>query len=521
MSRGPELPSVAQLLEIAGDFGIDMTPERAAEYRGTMAGGIRAMRRIDDLPEDQPDVKYPRTPGRRPKPEENPYNAWYWLTDIKGAKDGPLRGERIGIKDVVSIAGVPMMNGSRVLEGFVPQIDATVVTRLLDAGAVIAGKTASSDFSFSSGGHTSAFGPVRNPNKPTHSPGGSSKGSGAAIAAGDVKMALGGDQGGSIRIPAAWCGVVGFKQTHGLVPYTGCMGIEMSFDTVGPMANNVENAARMLSVLAGPDPRDPRQRGVIPDDYVQDYLPAIDQGCEGLTIGVVEEGFGHKADTWPDLQLLPSDRRVDAKVRTTINGLKQMGAKVHKVSVPMHYDGMRIWFALAAEGAVDVMHHRAGLGSNWEGYYDTPMLDHLAKSLKARPNDIPLTVINVLLMGEYLRRHYHGRYYAKAQNQRGALRASYDAALEECDVLVMPTIPQLSGPIPPPDAPFGEYMFRSLNMLNNCPQMNATGHPAISVPCGMVDGLPVGLQIIGRHFDDFTVLRAADASEKLGDWRMR
>ena len=166
------------------------------------------------------------------------------------------------------------------------------------------------------------------------------------------------------------------------------------------------------------------------------------------------------------------------------------------------------------------MHHRAG-GSNWQGYYDTPLLDHVAKSLKARPNDIPMTVINVLLMGEYLRRHYHGRYYAKAQNQRGSLAASYDAALAECDVLVMPTIPQLSGPIPPPNAPFSEYMFRSLNMLNNCPQMNATGHPAISVPCGMIDGLPVGLQIIGRHFDDFTVLRAADASEKLGDWRKR
>ena len=520
MSLGPELPSVAQLLEIAGDFGIDMTPDRAAEYRDTMAGGIRAMRRIDDMPEDQPEVKYPRTTGRRPKPEENPYNAWYWLTDIKGAADGPLKGERIGIKDVVSVAGVPMMNGSRVLEGYVPQIDATVVTRLLDAGAVIVGKTASSDFSFSSGGHTSAFGPVRNPHKPSHSPGGSSKGSGAAIAAGDVKMALGGDQGGSIRIPAAWCGVVGLKQTHGLVPYTGCMGIEMSFDTVGPMADSVENVARMLSVLAGPDPLDPRQRGVIPDDYVEDYLPAIGQGCEGLTIGVVEEGFGHKADTWPDLQFLPSDRRVDAKVRATVKGMKQMGAKVRKVSVPMHYDGMRIWFALAAEGAVDVMHHRAG-GSNWQGYYDTPLLDHVAKSLKARPNDIPMTVINVLLMGEYLRRHYHGRYYAKAQNQRGSLAASYDAALAECDVLVMPTIPQLSGPIPPPNAPFSEYMFRALNMLNNCPQMNATGHPAISVPCGMIDGLPVGLQIIGRHFDDFTVLRAADASEKLGDWRKR
>ena len=389
MSRGPELPSVAQLLDIAEDFGIDMTAERAGEYRDAMSGGIRAMRRIDDLPEDQPEVKYPRTPGRRPRADENPYNAWYWLTDIKGAKSGPLAGMRIGVKDTVSVAGVPMMNGSRVLEGHVPQIDATVVTRLLDAGAVIAGKTASADFSFSSGGHTSAYGPIRNPHKPTHSPGGSSKGSAAALAAGDVKMALGGDQGGSIRIPAAWCGVVGHKPTYGLVPYTGCMGMELSIDIVGPMADSVENVARMLSVLAGPDPYDPRQRGVIPENYVRDYLPAIGQGCEGLRIGVVEEGFGHKADTWPDLKLRPSDRRVDAKVRATINGLKKNGAKLRKVSVPMHYDGIRIWFALAAEGALDVMYHRAGLGSNWQGYYDTPLLDHVGKSLKARAQRHP------------------------------------------------------------------------------------------------------------------------------------
>ncbi len=297
------------------------------------------------------------------------------------------------------------------------------------------------------------------------------------------------------------------------------MGIELSHDIVGPMANSVENVARMLSVLAGPDPFDPRQRGVIPEDYVQDYLPAIGQGCKGLRIGVVEEGFGQKADTWPDLKLLPSDRRVDAKVRAALRGLKKNGAKVRKISVPMHYDGVRLWFALVAEGAVDVMFHGSGLGSNWQGYYDTPMLDHVAKSLRARPNDIPATVVNVLLMGEYLKRHYHGRYYAKAQNQRGSLKRAYDAALVENDVLVMPTLAQLPGPIPPPDAPFAEYMFRSLNTLNNCPQFSTTGHPAISVPCGMVDGLPVGLQIIGRHFDDLKVLQAADAVEKLGDWR--
>lgn len=521
MSKGPELPSITQLLEIAGDFGIDMTPDRASEYRDAMAGSIRALRRIDDIVEEQPEVKYPRTPGCRPKSEDNPYNAWYWMTDIRGSKKGPLAGERVGVKDTISVAGVPMMNGSRVLEGFVAQTDATVITRLLDAGAIIAGKTASSDMSFSSGGHTSAYGPVRNPNKPTYSPGGSSKGSAVALAAGDVNLALGGDQGGSIRIPSAWCGVVGLKPTYGLVPYTGCMAIEMSHDVVGPMANTVENVARMLSVLAGPDPLDPRQRGIISDDYNSDYISAINQDCNGLKVGVVQEGFGHTVDTWPDLRLQASDARVDSKVCNTLNLLKKKGAEIRKVSVPMHYDGMRIWLALLVEGAVELMFHGSGSGTNWQGYYDTPQREHVARSFKSRPNDIPPTVINVFLMGEYLKRYYHGRYYSKAQNQRGSLREAYDLALENNDVLVMPTIPQLPGPIPTPDAPFEEYMFRSLNMLNNCPQFSTTGHPAISVPCGMVEGLPVGLQVIGRHFEDRTVLRAADAIEKLGDWRER
>lgn len=519
MPIGPNLPTTRELLAIAENFGLALTETEAAQYRDAMTGAIKSLRRIDELPEEKPKIKYPRTPGYRPQPEENPYNAWYWKTDIRGAPSGPLAGTRVGVKDVVAVAGVPMMNGARALEGYVPDIDATVVTRLLDAGATIAGKTASSDFSFSGGGHTSAYGPVRNPHKPTHAPGGSSKGSAAAIAAGDVEMALGGDQGGSIRIPASWCGVVGHKPTYGLVPYTGCMTIDLTLDVVGPMANTVENAARMLSVLAGPDPLDPRQRGVIPPDYVQDYTPAIGQGCRGVRIGVLAEGFGQTEETWPELRLPASDPGVDEKVRAAAARLEKAGAVVSEVSVPMHYDGLRIWFAVAVEGPTEFMLKGYGAGTNWLGYYDTQLLDHMAKSLKTRANDLPLTVKNVLLLGEYLHRNYHGRYYAKAQNLRPGLQRAYDKVLETCDVLVLPTIPHLPAPIPSPDADFGEYMSRALSMINNTPQFSLTGHPAISVPCGMVDGLPVGLQIVGRQFDDLTVLRVADAFEKLGDWR--
>ena len=204
-------PPSNQLAEIADDFGLDMSLDDLTNQREAVRGAIASLRHIDDMPEERPAVAYPRTSGYRPHPDENPYNAWYWRTEVKGADSGPLAGEEIGVKDVVSLAGVPMMNGSRALEGYVPTIDATIVTRLLDAGATIVGKTACADFSFSGGGHTSGYGPVRNPRKPTHAPGGSSKGSAAALAAGDVTMAIGGDQGGSIRIPASWCGVVGLK----------------------------------------------------------------------------------------------------------------------------------------------------------------------------------------------------------------------------------------------------------------------------------------------------------------------
>ena len=155
MSRGPELPSVNQLAAIAQDFNLDMTLEDVTNQREAMRGAIASLRHIDDMPEERPAVTYPRTSGYRPHPDENPYNAWYWRAGVKGADSGPLAGEEIGVKDVVSLAGVPMMNGSRALEGYVPTIDATIVTRLLDAGATIVGKTACADFSYSGGGHTS------------------------------------------------------------------------------------------------------------------------------------------------------------------------------------------------------------------------------------------------------------------------------------------------------------------------------------------------------------------------------
>ncbi|HUL08557.1 MAG TPA: amidase family protein, partial [Candidatus Acidoferrum sp.] len=225
MTISARTPTVEQLLDIADSFGLHLTIDDAKSFQGIMAGTMASYARVDELVEPRPPVKYPRDSGYRPDEKENPYNAWYWKCEIKGASRGLLAGKRVAVKDNICVAGIPMANGSRVLEGYVPEVDATVVARILDAGGIIAGKAACEDLCFSAGSHTCVTGPIRNPHNPAHSTGGSSGGSAAAVAAGDVEMALGGDQGGSIRTPSCWCGVYGLKPTWGLVPLTGAMPI--------------------------------------------------------------------------------------------------------------------------------------------------------------------------------------------------------------------------------------------------------------------------------------------------------
>jgi amidase len=500
-----QAPKPEQILDIALDFGLELSHEDARSFAGLIGGSVPSYNRLDELAEPSLPVKYPRTSGWRPAPEENPYNAWAWRCEIDGADSGPLRGKRVGIKDNVCVAGVPYMNGCRVIEGYVPEVDATVVTRILDNGGTIVGKAACEDLCFSGGSHTSKPVPIKNPHRPTHSAGGSSGGSAAALAAGDCDMALGGDQGGSIRIPGSWCGVYGLKATHGLVPYTGVMPIELTIDHCGPMANTVEDVAHLLDAIAGPDGLDPRQGGVRTQSYFQD----LERGVSGLKLAVVREGFGR-----PD-----SEDVTDAKVRSAIERLKDAGASVTEVSIPMHLDGYHIWTAIIVEGSTELMIKGDGFGYSWDGHYVTSLRDAYARGWRSRPNDMSETVKMVMLLGEYMHRRYHGRYYAKAQNLRRALRAAYDAVLAEHDLLVMPTIPFRATAIPPSDCSREDYITTALNMVGNTCPFDVSGHPAMNVPCAKVDDLPVGMMLIGRSFDETTVLRAAAAFEALGDWR--
>jgi amidase len=456
------------------------------------------------MPDHLPAVTYPRTPGYRPEGPENPYNAWYVKTTVKGAPSGKLAGKTIVLKDNVCLAGVPMMNGASTLEGYVPDVDATIVTRILDDAGTIVGKAHCEYFCFSGGSHTGAAGPVHNPHKHGYSAGGSSSGSAALVAAGEVHMAIGGDQGGSIRIPGSFCGIYGMKPTHGLVPYTGIMPIEVTLDHTGPMTATVADNALLLEVIAGADGLDPRQYA----PRTAPYTEALGKGVDGMTIGVVAEGFGH-----PN-----SEAAVDAQVRRAAALFTKLGATVKEISVPMHAAGPAIWSPIALEGATELMMKGNGLGTNYRGLYVTSLLD-AHSAWRHRADELSDTLKISMFLGHYFVKHYRGHYYAKAQNLSRKLRGAYDAALGSHDLLLMPTLPIKATPLPAPDAPREIYVQRAFEMIANTCPFDATGHPAMTIPCGRVDGLPVGLMLVGKHWDEPTIYRAAHAFEQLGDWK--
>jgi amidase len=501
-------PSLDQLSEIALEYGLDMTEADLESFQGLMAGVAASCARLDQLAEPALPVRHPRKPGRRAEPEENPLNAWYWRCSIQGASEGPLMGKRVAIKDNVAVAGVPMMNGTSVLEGYVPEFDATVVARILDAGGEIVGKAVCEHLCFSGSSFTSDTGPVHNPHDPAYSAGGSSSGSAALIVAGECDLAIGGDQGGSVRIPASWSGVYGLKPTYGLVPYTGAFPIELTLDHLGPMAATVHDVALLLDAIAGEDGLDPRQRGVRVDRYVE----GLGQSVSGLRVGVVREGFGWEGLSQPD---------VDEAVRAAAGRFSSLGVAVRDISVPLHTDGIHIWNPIATEGAAMLMVRGNSMGTNWKGHYATSLLDVYARGRLTRADDLSDTVKLVVLAGQYLQDAYHGRYYAKAQNLARTLTAAYDEALRDVDLLLMPTIPHKATRLPGPDATREERVARALEMVPNTAPFDVTGHPAINVPCAMSEGLPVGLMLVGRRWEDATVLRAAAAFEQLGVYQVR
>ncbi|QVN04036.1 amidase [Pseudomonas rhodesiae] len=494
-------PTLTELTDVVQRLGLEVTTPLLHEYAQILEAVWQAYDRLDGISTAPPALLYPRGSGQ--VPEKNLYNAWYVRTDIQGATTGKLAGKRVALKDNICLAGVPMMNGASTLQGYVPDIDATVATRVLDAAGQILGKAHCEFYCMSGSSHTNATGAVHNPRNPGHSTGGSSSGCAALIAAGEVDLGIGTDQGGSVRIPAAYSGIYGMKPTHGLIPYTGIMPIEMTLDHAGIMSANIADNALLLEVLAGADGLDPRQDRVVPTEA---YTQALSRGCAGLRIGVVQEGFGHAN----------SEADVDAAVRRAAALFQGLGARVEDISIPLHALGQAIWTPIAVEGITQLM-RGYNYGSNWKGLYVESLMS-AQQNWQSKAGQFPHDLKICLMAGEYAYASFGGQYYAKAQNAARQLRAAYDQHLQDFDVLIMPTVPLKAPKLPPIDASASDWVQRAVEMNANTAPFDVTGHPALSIPCGIAAGLPVGMMLVAREYNEATLYRIAHAFEQHIDW---
>lgn len=492
-------PAEDELRELARAHQIDLSAAEARTLGNAIAAQLAGFERImaSAPPRQASAARYlKRNPGERADRAADPFNAIVRRCSVAGAASGKLAGKRIGVKDSVCVAGIPASGGSHVLQGYTPDCDATIVTRMLDAGAEIVATLNMDDFALSGDGRTSAYGPTLNPHNPGYCSGGSSAGSGAALYYDWVDITIGTDQGGSIRIPASWCGVVGIKPTYGLVPYTGVMSIDPSLDHVGPMARTVREVALALEVIAGRDPLDYRQ---LRDVIVPSYSATLDRGVKGKRLGLLREGF-----TQPGAE---SD--VNAAVRAAAARLEKLGATVTELSVPAHLEAGDLLYAIIPQGMMHLM--RTGLVSaHHGGFYDASLAAYFGAHYAERANREASTVKFMAVLGEFAARRFHGHLYARAQNARAQLGAAYDAALAGCDALVMPTTPMKA---------YRQEAQAPYSMVTNTAPFDLTGHPGLSVPCAMSSGLPVGMMLIGRRFEDATLLEIAYALEQSGDWR--
>jgi amidase len=494
MMRDLEL-SRNDIVAAASELGLALRPSEIEVYAELIAGTVAAYRRLAVLA--GPSRSPPTRMFRRSDIEEDPFNAFAVLTEVSGAPEGPLAGLRVALKDTIALAGVPLGVGTSVLDGFVPTDDATVVSRILAAGATIVGKTNCECLCASGASFTSSAGVVRNPHRPDHTAGGSSSGSAVAVATGQAELAVGGDQGGSIRVPAAACGIVGLKPTYGLVPYSGVFSGDATIDHLGPMSRSVADNSRLLAVIAGADGLDPRQRVPV------GYSPTFSAGPAGLRVGVVSEGFGG-SEAMPE---------VGALVRDTVARATHLGVAVAEISIPMHADGLAIWMPVILEGTLAAL-LADGAPPGVGGFYMPDFVRRLS-AWKRRPEDLSDVLRVLLVAGRAITARQGNFGYATAHNLGRRLAAAYDAALSQYDILAMPTLKRTASPLPAPNAGLEERFARAVETVTNTAPFDLTGHPALSLPVGAIHGLPVGLMLIGRRFEEATLYRLAAAIEDL------
>jgi len=416
------------------------------------------------------------------------------------AQPSPLLGMPIAVKDNFLTRGMRTTCASKILGDFMPPYDATTIAKLRDAGAVIVGKTNLDEFAMGSSAENSAFFPTRNPWNLERIPGGSSGGSAAAVAADQCIAALGTDTGGSIRQPAACCGVVGMKPTYGRVSRYGIIAFASSMDQVGPITKDVRDAALLLQALAGHDPADSTSS----NRYVPVYSEALSSGVKGLRIGVPKEYF-----------VSGMQPEVENAVRAAIRQLEKDGAKIDEISLPHTEYAVAVYYIVATAEA-----------SSNLARYDGMRFGHRAEArdltetyMISRDEGFGPEVKRRIMLGTYVLSHgYYDAYYLKAQRVRTLIKKDFDEAFKRCDIIVTPTAPTTAFNV-------GEKTQDPLQMYLSdiyTISINLAGLPALSLPCGFDgDNMPIGLQIIGKHFDEPTVLRAAHAYEQATQWHTK
>jgi amidase len=481
---------------------VELAPDEAELLLPAVRALVEAASRAEEREQPRLPVRHHmRDAGYVPSAEEDPLNAFVRIIRVEGADDGPLAGLTVAVKDNISIAGIPTTNGSR-LPPYTPTVDAVVVERILDAGGTLVGKLNMDEFGGGGLGVMSAFGPSRNPIDPSRSAGGSSSGAGAAVGGGLVDLALGVDQGGSGRIPAAFCGLVCAKATHGLVPSFGVVPIDHTIDFVTPITRTVHHAALLLEVIAGDDWRDPQWvRGPI---TTAPYTEAAGAGVDGLRIGIVQESVTDDCEP-----------AVVAGLERAAATLREAGAVVEWMSLPVWADGFATYQPYVAHLIANSI-RTEGEGVGHLGFIDVDRMHAFAVARRAQSRELNPFVKCWLFADRYLRERYMGVTYGTLQNLRLLLRRRVTEALADWDLLLTPTVPLVAPKLfEQPPSTEELLAFTPASLAYNTSPLNLTGHPALSVPSGSdADGLPVAVQIVGRHFDEFTAFRAAFTLEE-------
>lgn len=506
------------VVEIVESLHLRLPESDVSQWHDIIASVQESIDAVEALPDYVPNVdltRYPRQNVHRPAPEQNPGNAWAWRARIEGDKgeDLPLSGLSVALKDNIAVKDVPMLVGTEVFTGYIPDTDATIVQRILKAGGMIEGKAVCENLSLCASSFSAATGPVENPYAVGYTTGGSSSGCGHLVGAGKIDIGIGGDQGGSIRFPASYCGIVGMKPTWGLVPWTGVMTHDPVHDTAGPMTKTVALNAKALQAIAGRDDIDDRQYAAPLPEHLPKYSASLERGVQGLKIGILQEGF----------EFAVIDLRVRQKVLEAADRFKALGAEVVSVSIPLHTQAGHIVNCALRPTASQQGY--LGKACGRRGLYMTGLAEKMNPLTQEKFDKMFSTSKFSLMSGLYVWSH-HPTLYGKAMNLYRRLKDEYDAALKQVDVLITPTTPYVANRHAAPDAGPAEQMGKSRGVAVNTVCFNASGHPAMSLPIGFLAAeddesieLPVGMQIVGGMFQEEMIYRVGAAWERAYDWK--